>query len=157
MQNDPATFRGTILGDQIERALAQEAASPTHQDKLGLSYEFLLEKEIRMFVDYYSDNLKGGQPNNRIISIVANIRMEDEVETARLYNEMESYLNLKYGVANGGYGGFTWNAFTLHTNNMEVRLKLNDDKRSITLNFIDIQPQQFSIENGRSDSSLNIP
>ena len=95
-----------------------------------------------MLLDYYADFQTGNNKASRISSIVADILLEDEVEAARLYSEMEVYLNKRYGLSDGVYGKLSWDAYTIHTNSMEVRLALNDTKKQVSLNFVDLQPAQ---------------
>lgn len=143
---ESSTFRGSLLGEQIETVLEHERDQvPSHQDKLGLTYEIDLLGEHTLLIDYYSDNLKTDKESNRLASIIANILLEDEVEAAKLYNEVQRSFNNRYGLAAGQYGDFRWESSNSFTSSIEVRLKLNDDKKGITLNFIDTEPK-FSPE-----------
>ena len=149
MYNDTTNFRGIYLGANIDYAYQREQPfQPDHKDKLGLSYTFVLDSTTIMMVDYYSDNLKTELPSNRIASIVANIILDDEVQAAKLYGELRSYLNEQCGVSNGIYGDLSWETSNKYTPSIEVRLGLDDNKKEITLNYIDIQPSQDSTLNG---------
>lgn len=141
--DDTTTFRGTMLGDSIEQVLAHEAPeSPVHVDPLGISYQFRLSPGYLMLADYYSDHLKTERESKRLASIVANILINDEVETAKLYEEILTCFNARYGVSTGLYGHYKWQSSNRFTHSMEIVLRLNEDKKGITLNFIDTQPRQ---------------
>ncbi len=134
------TFRGTTLGEPIELVKEHEAPNePVHEDILGLSYELPLGENRKMLIAYYKDNLKTETESNRVASIIANIQLRDELESAQLYNEIQEYFiqNNQYGLASGTYGDYTWESRIKR--GMEVRLKLDENKRVITLNFIDTQ------------------
>lgn len=139
--DDSSTFRGSMLGEKIETVLThEEDRVPSHQDKLGLTYQIDLEREgYTMIIDYYTDNLKTDKESNRLTSIVAKVLLSDEVEAAKLYNEVQSYFNNRYGLSSGKYGAFEWEGSNPFTSSIEVRLKLNEDKKGISLNFIDTE------------------
>ncbi|MEM7373556.1 MAG: hypothetical protein AAF587_33330 [Bacteroidota bacterium] len=139
--DDSTTFRGSMLGEKIQTVLEHEKNwVPSHQDKLGLTYQIELENEgSAMIIDYYSDNLKTDKESNRLTSIVAKVLLPDEVEAAKLYNEVQSYFNNRYGLSSGKYGAFEWESSNSFTSSIEVRLKLNEDKKGISLNFIDTE------------------
>ncbi len=138
---DSTNFRGLVLGQPIPVVKAVEkAARPMHEDELGLSYEIQLSETATLLLDYYSDRTNSRQPRDRLTSIVADVLMKEEVETAHLYEDIEAYFNERYGISDGGYGQLVWTSYTPYTNNMEVRLILNENKTQITINFIDLQP-----------------
>lgn len=140
---ESGTFRGVTLGESIEQARAQEAPNlPVHEDVLGLTYHFDLGQERSLVIAYYKDNLKTQRETNRLASIVANVHLNDELTTAQLYNEIQDYFiqNNHYGLASGSYGDYIWESRL--KNGMEVRLKLDENKHLITLNFIDTQIQR---------------
>lgn len=140
-RGDTTMFRGTNLGDNIAVVEDHEAPNePEHNDKLGLSYHIELDTATSMVVDYYSDNIRSEIPLNRVASVVANISLDDEVRAAQLYGEIQSYFNRTYGLYSGTYGDYSWSASTKYTPDMEVRLILDENKRNITINFIDTQP-----------------
>ena len=158
---DSATFRGLELGDDIREVLAQEAPhQPEHRDKLGLTYHFDLADSARLLIDYYTDNLKTERESNRLTSILANLKVGDEVETARLYDEVQAHLSRHYGLAGGAYGRFEWRISAPDLSSMEVRLLLDDNKQGITLNYIDTQPGRrfdLSQDDFRQDSLFSAP
>lgn len=135
----PGTFRGNELGTDIQQVPKIEVADPKHEDKLGLTYEVDLGKERKMLLDYFSDNLKTERESNRLASIIANILLEDEVEAAKLYNEIQLVCNNRYRLASGVYGNYLWQSSNDFTSSIEVRLKLNEDKKGLTISFIDTE------------------
>jgi hypothetical protein len=140
---DTTNFRGNILGQKVQEVLKKEKTlAPSHEDELGISYEIDLVGGATMLLEYYSDLTNRLKPKGKLTSIAADILLSDEVETARLYEEIETYLNQRYGISDGVYGDQTWNHYNSYTNNMEVRLVLHDNKKQITLNFVDLQPEQ---------------
>lgn len=144
--DDSTSFRGAMIGDQIYAVLEHEKDwVPSHQDKLGISYNIPLEEDFTLLVDYYSDNLKTDKESNRLTSIVANILLQDEVEAAKLYNEVQKHFTNRFGLASGQYGDYQWGSSNPYTSSIEVRLRLNDDKQGITLNFIDTEPKIESL------------
>ncbi len=139
-QTTEANFRGVNLGDELQIAKSLTAPiQPKFQDRYGLSFEYELSPAGRLSVDYYSDNLITGMETNRIASIVAHVILDQEVETARLYQEIRAYFNEKYNLASGSYGDYVWSSATNDFGIMEVRLRLNDSKRGIVINFVDVQ------------------
>lgn len=112
---------------------------PRYQDRYGLSYEHELSPEGQLKTDYYTDNLISGMETNKIASIVAQISLENEVETARLYQEIKEHFDTRYNLATGVYGDYLWSTATRDFGVMEVRLRLDDSKRGIVVNFVDPQ------------------
>lgn len=133
-------FRGVELGDNIQeiRSLAAPVL-PHYQDRYGLSFSHELRPEGTLKTDYYSDNLITGLETNKIASIVAQINLSNEVETARLYQEIKDFFDSKYNLAIGTYGDYIWSSSTRDFGVMEVRLRLNNSKREIVINFVDTQ------------------
>lgn len=149
--DDTSTFRKTNLRDPIQLALANEAPNkPQHNDKLGLMYEYELSPSCKMIIDYYTDNLTSDSRTDKISSIVANILLNDEVETSRMFSEILEHFNHYYGISSGVYGNYSWETATKYTTNMEVRLILDDSKKGITINYIDIQPEAHT-DTGSTD------
>jgi hypothetical protein len=137
--SDTATFRGSSLGLDIQLVSQHEPLEARHEDKLGLTYEIPLGETRKILVDYFSDNLKTERETNRLASIIANILLADEVETAKLYNEIQQVFSKKYRLASGLYGNYQWQSGNRYTSSIEVRLQLNDDKKGLTLSFIDTE------------------
>ncbi|GAB4416750.1 MAG: hypothetical protein OHK0039_26360 [Bacteroidia bacterium] len=141
--HDSTTFRGSSLGTDMEAVLENEMPEqPVYEDPMGYSFKFTLSPGYLMLVDYFSDFLKRESPARKLSSIVANIYLYDEVETAKIYNEIQAFFNMRYGVATGSYGDYLWQSSNAFTHSMEIRLKLNDDKKGIKLNFVDTDPRQ---------------
>jgi hypothetical protein len=145
-RSDTAAFRGVDPGDPIQLVLRQEDRSHLlHQDELGLAYRLPVEgmdgKPQEMLIDYLSDNLRTEKNTNRIASIVVNLRLGDEVATTQLYEEVFDFLNQTYGVASGRYGNHFWEGLTRHSTRMEIHLRMTDNKRDLTLNFVDTEPE----------------
>lgn len=145
---DNSTFRGTDLGDPMNRVKQNEATvagrhnntgTPKHDDRLGLAFEYVLTDSLRLFVEYYPENPAVQSDSNRVAAVVANISLNDEVEIAQLYNEIEDYFTRKYRISSGTYGNYSWKTSTPKTQSMEVGLKMSDNKRGITVMFIDTQ------------------
>ncbi|MDX2287062.1 MAG: hypothetical protein NW241_23050 [Bacteroidia bacterium] len=137
-RDDSSTFRGLYLGEPVETAVAREpAASLRYQDRLGASYVVQLSEGSLLLLDYYANYLKDPANPSGLASIVANILMEDEVETARLYSELVAHFNQRYGVASGRYGAYSWESPGKLTPDMEIILRLHEDKKGITVNFVD--------------------
>ncbi|MEZ4774659.1 MAG: hypothetical protein R3D00_15850 [Bacteroidia bacterium] len=143
--NDSATFRGTNIGDMMSHVREVELPNrPEHDDKLGTSYFIPIDSATTMLVDYYSDNIRNERSQERVASIVANISLNDEVQTAQLYSEIQTYFNSSYGIYSGTYGDYSWNAGTRYTPEMEVRLLLAENKKGITLNFVNTLPEYLA-------------
>lgn len=141
-RSDTTTFRGIDPRDSLARVMRQEDAEALlHDDELGLAYRYYPREGVELLLDYHSNNLLTEQNTNHIASIVANILMEDEVETAKLYNEIQGYFNRKYGVSSGTYGDLRWEAITRHLTRMEIQLKMKENRRGLTLNFVDTDPE----------------
>lgn len=142
---DNGTFRGTTLGEHIERVKQNENPNNlTHEDVLGLRYEVPVGEGGKMIVAYYKDDLQTNKESNRVSSIVANILLPSEMASAPLYMEIQDYFakNHAYGLSSGSYGNFIWESRI--KNGIEVHLKLDDNKKGITLNFIDVQQENSS-------------
>lgn len=140
--SDSVNFRGLTVGEPISRVgELEEQTHLRHQDELGFSYEIPLSESVTLLLDYYSDQANSQFPQERITSIVADVLMKEEFETANLYEDIATYFNEQYGVADGGYGQLVWNGYTPFTNNLEVRLILNENKTQITINFVDLQTE----------------
>lgn len=138
---DTFTFRKVILGQEMSSVKGVESPfRPQHEDEFGLGYEIYLDEQSVLLLDYYNGRDKDNQ--DRLVSIVADLILQDEVETARMYDELEAYLSERYGLSDGSYEKQIWSGYTTFTNNMEVRLVLNENKRQIGLNFIDLQTPQ---------------
>jgi hypothetical protein len=145
---EKSTFRGTDLGDPMTLVKQNEAAvasrhnnsgAPKHDDRLGLAFEYTLTDSLLLFVEYYPRNPLEQSDSNQVASIVANISLNDEVEIAQIYNEIQQYFARKYRISSGTYGNYNWKSSTPKTQSMEVGLKMSDNKKGITIMFIDTQ------------------
>ncbi|MEM6348232.1 MAG: hypothetical protein AAF927_30405 [Bacteroidota bacterium] len=154
---DTFTFRKVILGQEMATVKGLETPfRPQHDDGYGLGYEIFLNEQSVLLLDYYSGQASYNQ--DRLVSIVADLILQDEVETARMYAELEDYLNERYGLSDGSYEKQIWKGYTAFTNNMEVRLVLNENKRQIGINFIDLQtPQTNPLFQTPENDSLSQP
>jgi len=139
--NDSSVFRNLEPGDPLEKVPQVEAEPPTHSDDIGLVFENTLPSGYTLYLDYWSDKLNSVDPQNKIASIVANILIQDEVETAKLYNEILAYFNSEYGISSGTYGDYSWKGITKKSTAMSVYLKLDESKKGITINFVDTEPE----------------
>lgn len=138
---DPESdFRGVKLGNNIQevRSLAAPVL-PHYQDRYGLSFSHEIQPGVTLKTDYYSDNLITGLESNKIASIVAQVELSNEVETARLYQEIKDFFDAKYNLAIGNYGDYLWSSATRDFGVMEIRLRLDDSKKGIVINFVDTQ------------------
>ena len=138
--NDTSVFRNLEPGDPIEIVSEKEEETPSHSDDIGLVFEYILPSGYKMYLDYWSDKLHTTEPENKIASIVANILIDDEVQTAKLYNEIVAHFNSEYGISSGSYGNFSWEGITHKSSAMEVFLKLEESKKGVTINFVDTEP-----------------
>ncbi|MCI4666643.1 MAG: hypothetical protein MRZ79_00675 [Bacteroidia bacterium] len=138
--NDSSVFRNLEPGDPIEDVSEKEEETPSHSDDIGLVFEYSLSSGYILYLDYWSDKLNSGNPQNKIASIVANILIDDEVQTAKLYNEIVNHFNALYGISSGAYGNFSWQGITQKSTAMEVFLKLEESKKGVTINFVDTEP-----------------
>jgi len=145
--DDSSTFRDTYLGETLNEAANHESPlRPIHQDAFGLKFDFEVSPDCRMAIHYLPQSMKsGGLTSSHIASIVANVNLQSEVETARLYNEIEEHFNLLYGRENlkGKYGNYSWNCSKDYISSMEVRLVLGENQKNIMLNFVDTQTGQI--------------
>ncbi|MEZ4826720.1 MAG: hypothetical protein R3C61_10580 [Bacteroidia bacterium] len=143
--DDSTAFRGISIGEQMREVRKKELPlDPEHDDKLGVSYLVPIDSATEMLIDYYSDNIRNERSQERVASIVANISLNDEVKTAQLYSEIQDYFNKNYGIYSGSYGDYSWNAGTRLTPEMEVRLLLAENKKGITLNFVNTRPEYLA-------------
>lgn len=123
------TYRGVDLGMPLDSVRRIEGSTPRHDDKYGFVYEYNLGENRQHFLEYICKN-----PQNRVLSsIVSNVFLKDEGETTELYNELEVYLRGKYDVADGELGDLRWKD---QASDLLVSLRILDDKKSLSLNFV---------------------
>lgn len=154
---DTAAFRGIDPRDSLWVALRLEDEEfLKHKDELGLSYKYLWHEKVELLIDYHSGNLKAEQNRNQVASIVANVMLNNEVESAKLYKEAMVYFNRKYGVSSGTFGNLRWEGITRHLTRMDIYLRMHSNRRGLTLNFVDTEPnlQQESFSVPSTDSVL---
>ncbi len=130
-KEEKGMFRGISLGDKL--AKVQEKLPPLYTDILGAVYEIPLSNTEKMQVRYYIDNLQTNRETNRIATIQASIRVEDEIETTRLYTEIQQTLTQKYGLPTGNYGALKWENTAY---GMEVSLQISPNRKQIELAFV---------------------
>lgn len=128
------TFRGVSIGDELESVKQKERSSPKHDDQWGYVYEYRLEGKNRYFLEYITKTKDGKA--RKVDSIVLNVLLEEKGEASNLFTEMEQHLRKVHGVAEGGLGNLKWND---DEHNLNVSLRMLDDKRSISLNFVPMQ------------------
>lgn len=145
--DDSSTFRNVYLGETLQDVLNQEKDHrPIHQDAFGLKFDLEVSPICQMTVHYLPQSMKsGGLESPEIASIVANVILTSEVETARLYNEIEEHFNLLYGRENlkGKYGNYSWSCSKDYISSMEIRLILGESQKNIMMNFVDTQTGQL--------------
>ncbi|HHG85809.1 MAG TPA: hypothetical protein ENJ82_13765 [Bacteroidetes bacterium] len=108
-----------------------EGIAPKHDDKWGYVYELNLSEKGRFFLEYICK-----KSDNRIVSsIVINIFLKDEGITSELYSEMEAALRADYGLAEGSSTNLEWQE---SEQNLYITLRVLDDKKSISLNYVNI-------------------
>ncbi len=113
-----------------------EPQPPKHEDLLGLSYEYDLSGEKKLFVEYYTGQPTAGLAGDTVTSIVSNVLLHDPIEAAALYQEIHQHFTQTYGLALGRYGDDVWQG-ELPTGKIAIHLKLDDQLHAVTLNFID--------------------
>lgn len=142
-RNDTTTFRGVELGDPMDGIKQLETNSlPVHEDQMGLSYQITLSPGYEMWVDYHADNLISPAPQNKLAAIDVNIFVGDEVETAKLFREVGQFYDESYGIHRVDGGDYVWEGASKYQTAMEITLRLNENKVSLTLNYIDIEPDR---------------
>lgn len=134
-EEQEATFRGIRLGDDLESVKGKERTGPKHDDQWGYVYEYRLEGKNRYFLEYITKNKDGKA--RKVDSIVLNVLLEEKGEASKLFTEMEQHLRKVHGVAEGGLGNLKWED---DEQNLNVALRMLDDKRSISLNYVPLQP-----------------
>lgn len=140
---DTCDFRYVSLGNSMKEIPLREApAKPlNYSDDLSVTFQFELSGGRKLLVDYYSQQLKdftnSKGNNDALASVVAHVYLEDEVETALLYNELQAHFTEQFGLPNGSYGAQIWSGSSRFTESMEARLSLGDDKKSVILNLVD--------------------
>lgn len=145
--DDSSTFRNTYLGETLPDVIQQENDhKPVHQDAFGLKFEMEVSPICDMTVHYLPQSMKsGGFESAKVASIVSNVMLSSEVETARLYNEIEEHFNVLYGRENlkGKYGNYSWSCSKDYISSMEIRLILGESQKNIMMNFVDTQTGQI--------------
>lgn len=128
IKNDEGIFRGLTFGMSAKRIRKVETGLQFKEDELGLRTELDLGKGRKVDMDYF---LEG--ESSTLSGIVVNMKLRDEFETVELYREIETEMKTRYGVAEGGFGDYTWKSAEIEA---EVILKIDDAKTAILLNFI---------------------
>ena len=126
-------FHGVALGEKIENVLEKEKAKPKHNDQWGYMFEYGLGGKKKYFLEYVSKDPKARKVN----AIVLNVYLEEKGEAAKLFTEFEMEMRQKYGVADGSLGNLEWNN---EEANLTVALRMLDDKKSFSLNFVPLLP-----------------
>lgn len=127
-------FRGNSLGDKLTDI--EEETEPIYTDILGEVYDISLSEKEKMRVHYYIDNLQTNKETNRIANIQATIDIEDEIETTRLYNQIQQTLTQKYGLPTGNYGALKWDNAAY---SMEISLHISNNRKQISLTFVSVK------------------
>lgn len=127
--DESATFRGVELGEPLDEVKTKEEGAPRNSDRYGYVYRLDLGAERYAMLEYMSK----AQENRIVNAIVVNVFLTDEGETSDLYKESEEFLRSKYGVGDGSFGEFNWDA---EEKGIQVTLRLLDNKKSFSLNFV---------------------
>ena len=122
-------FRGHSLGQPLAQVQSTEEALPRIQDDSGLVYDLHLPDGVEAVLEYYADP---SDSTHLLAGMVANISLPGEVEASQLYRSLQSWLDARYEVPDGGLGYFTWRSAEHDT---EVVLRLMDSKTAISLNY----------------------
>lgn len=122
-------FRGSVLGQTLSEVQAHETATLKIRDEYGLIYTLDLGEGMDAGVEYYTDP---ADSTHRVVSIISNISLPGEVEASSLYRELQSWLDARYDIPDGGLGYFHW---TDKSEKLEVILRLMDSKTAISINF----------------------
>lgn len=126
--DESGDFRGVNLGEPLEKVKEAETGSPKTTDRFGYVYKINLGEEKYAMLEYMSR-----EGENRIVNaIVANVFLNDEGETSDIYRESEEFLRGRHGVPDGNFGSYRWSD---GEKEMEISLRLLDDKKSFSLNF----------------------
>ncbi len=126
--NEKGDFRGVSLGDLLQSVKEVEPGSPKTTDRFGYVYKINLGEEKYAMLEYMSK-----EAETRIVNaIVVNVFLKDEGETSEIYRESEEFLRGRHGVPEGNFGSYRWSD---GEKEMEISLRLLDDKKSFSLNF----------------------
>ncbi len=126
-------FHGVELGEPLENVLKKEKRPPKHDDQWGYLFEYSLGEKKKYFLEYVCKNPKVRKVN----AIVLNVYLEEKGEAAKLFTEFEMHLRQLYGAADGSLGKLTWDQ---EEANLTVALRMLDDKKSFSLNYVPILP-----------------
>lgn len=130
--SEEGIFHGVNLGQKIESVLEKEETKPKHDDQWGYMFEYSLGGKKKYFLEYVCKN-----PKMRTVdAIVLNVYLEEKGEASKLFTEVEMYLRKKYGVADGSLGNLEWNNEEM---NLTAALRMLDDKKSFSLNYVPMQ------------------
>lgn len=131
--SDSGVFHGVELGEPLENVLKKEKTAPKHDDQWGYLFEYSLGGNKKYFLEYVCKDPKVRKVN----AIVLNVYLEEKGEAANLFTEFEMHFRKLYGVADGSLGKLTWDK---EEANLTVALRMLDDKKSFSLNFVPILP-----------------
>lgn len=132
-EDETSTFRGINLKDDKKKILLlNDNKKPIYDDLLGLKYEYSLP-EGKLTSEYYIDNLRTGRESNQISAILLKIHWQDEIGTAKLYEEIHRRFTQKYGLASGKYGDWIWESAAYQ---MTIYLQLTAEKTGIQIQFV---------------------
>jgi len=130
-------FRGISPGDALDKARRAERGTPRLSDRLGLGYRYALPEKGGLRLSYFADNVLTGLQTDRIASIVAVVRVSDEIQAEAFRAEALAFWQSAYGAPDirpeDGDGKYLWRD---EQNSMEFSITLSDDKREITLNIV---------------------
>lgn len=133
-QDERTAFRGVNIGDKLAKIKSlNDQVKPLYEDFLGLKYVYPTTNG-KVWVNYYIDNLRTGQETNRVTAISLEVKQENEIETAELYDEIRRKFTQKYGLPSGSYGDFVWEDTSYP---MEVKLRMSLEKKEILIYFIE--------------------
>jgi hypothetical protein len=131
-----AQFRGVLPGDSVVKVLRSEPQGPTHQDELGLAYQYVLSDSTSFELEYY----RLPADTHLLAAMHADVFLGAEPEALRLYDALQRHFAGRYGTPSGVFGALEWTAAlppnaALGADSFVVGLKLHKSKSSLVLTF----------------------
>ena len=125
-------FRGVELGVPIDQVEKTEKGTPRYKDHLGLYYEQNLGENREFTIEYYAP-ADSANSSPLLSGILADLKLRNEREATKLYEEIELHFERLYGGGQGTYGANQWRK---EDGTFEVFLKLREGKQRMTINFV---------------------
>lgn len=134
-------FRFVDLGVAQDSIKERELIEPSHEDLLGLAYDFRSpDSQTLIHVEYYYPE---GREENKLKSILANIRFSDPLQCELLYNNCQRLFNRRYGTSvSGEYGKESWQEARAE-GILEAHLILSESQTVLSVNILLVPGQSF--------------